>query len=41
MDPSESFAQLTVGAAQVVSDVELRAKLALKRPLRDMLNQKK
>ena len=34
MDPSETFAQLKVGAAQIVSDAELIAKFALKRPLR-------
>ena len=34
MDTTETFAQLKVGAAQIVSEAELIAKLALNRPLR-------
>lgn len=34
MSPDEALAQLKKGAAQIISDAELREKLALKRPLR-------
>jgi tyrosyl-tRNA synthetase len=34
MDPAESFALLKSGAAQIISEEELRAKLSLGRPLR-------
>ena len=34
MDPAESFALLKSGAAQIISEAELRAKLSLGRPLR-------
>ncbi len=34
MDPAEALARLSIGAAQIISEAELRAKLSLGRPLR-------
>jgi len=34
MAPDEAFAALKIGAAQIISEAELREKLALGRPLR-------
>ncbi|MDQ3117908.1 MAG: tyrosine--tRNA ligase, partial [Verrucomicrobiota bacterium] len=34
MDPADSFERLKLGAAQIISEGELRQKLSLGRPLR-------